>query len=505
MSQGEFPVETFKPTRVPSKYQVAINDWVRTGAGNAVIEAVAGSGKTTTILDSLLLTTGKVLFTAFNQSIAAELQKRAPKHVRVATLHSLGLKSIRRSTPFFDVDSSNEKINSIVQAHFEDEIPSEEMKKVYEMRSLAKRTVSLVKATLTNEVDLLAVQKMMEQYGIESDDLDENDMFRIASQVPLMIDACKKDRDRVDFDDMIWFPVVFDLKIEKFDWVFVDECQDMNRCQLELILRAGGPSTRFCCVGDRRQAIYGFRGADTEAMQNTVDRLKATVFPLSITYRCPTKHVEMAKEIVPHIEARPEAPEGTVGYLKFGEALQLMTHWDLVLCRTNAPLVRVAFSLIRIGKKAVIRGKDIASGICSLVKKIGGKNSSVMPIDTFLGKLDKYFEGELAKLEKAKKSTIVLSDKVETICVMAEDVSNVKQLLDKTASIFDDAAQGVVCSSVHRAKGLEANRVFIVAPELMPHPMAEQAWEVEQEHHIRYVALTRSKSELYFVELPREE
>lgn len=491
-------------TRVPSKYQAAIHEWARTGGGNAVVEAVAGSGKTTTILDTLALTTGKVLFTAFNQSIAAELQKRAPKHVRVSTLHSLGLKAIRRANPFFDVDSSGEKMNSIVQAAFPDEHSSDEMKKVYEIRSLAKKTVSLVKATLTDAADVVAVQKMMEQYGIESDDLDEDDVFRIVSQVPLMIEACKKDQDRVDFDDMIWFPVVLDLRVEKFDWVFVDECQDMNRCQLELILRAGKPSTRFCCVGDRRQAIYGFRGADTEAMQNTVNRLKATVFPLSITYRCPTKHVEMAREIVPHLEAREDAPEGTVRYLKFGEALQLMTHDDLVLCRTNAPLVRVAFSLIRLGKKAVIRGKDIAGGICSLVKKVGGKNSSVMPIDIFLGKLEKYFDKELAKLQKAKKSTVTLSDKVETIRVLAEDVSTVRQLLDKTTTIFDDAAQGVVCSSVHRAKGLEADRVFVVAPELMPHPMAEQAWEVEQEHHIRYVALTRSKNELYFVELPKE-
>ena len=504
MTQGEFPVETFKSTRVPSKYQAAIHDWIKNGTGNGMVEAVAGSGKTTTILDSLLLTSGKVLFTAFNQAIAAELQKRAPSHVRVATLHSLGLKSIRRATPFFEVDSSGEKMNSIVQAHFEDETSSDEMKKVYEMRSLGKKIVSLVKATLTNECDFMAVQALTERYGIESDDLDEDDMFRVLAQVPLMISDCRADRDRVDFDDMVWFPVAFDLKVERFDWVFVDECQDMNRCQLELILRAGGPNTRFCCVGDRQQAIYGFRGADTEAMQTTIDRLSAKVFPLSITYRCPIKHVELAKQIVSRIEARPDAPEGTVGYLKLNEALGLMTHWDLVLCRTNAPLARVAFSLIRLGKKAVIRGKDIAGGICALIKKVGGRHASVMPIDVFLGKLTAYHEKEVKKLTAAKKSTMSLSDKVETIHVIAEDVSNVKELLDKTMSIFDDTAQGVVCSSVHRAKGLEADRVFIVAPELMPHPMAEQPWEIEQEHHIKYVALTRSKSELYFVELPKE-
>jgi DNA helicase-2/ATP-dependent DNA helicase PcrA len=503
--QSEIPVEAYKSTRVPSRYQADIHEWVRNGTGNAVIEAVAGSGKTTTILDSLLLTNGKVLFTAFNQSIAAELQKRAPAHVRVATLHSLGLKSIRRATPFFDVDSDGAKMSAIVQAHFPDEHSYDEMGKVYEMRSLGKKVVSLVKATLTDEGDLHAVQAIMDRYGIESDELDEDDMARVVAQVPLMIGACKGNRDLVDFDDMIWFPVVHDLKVERFSWVFVDECQDMNRCQLELVLRAGGPETRFCCVGDRRQAIYGFRGADTEAMKSTVDRLKATVFPLSITYRCPTSHVELARKIVPHIEARPDAPAGTVSHLKFGQALETMTHWDLVICRTNAPLARVAFSLIRLGKKAVIRGRDIASGIVSLIKKIGGRNAASMPIDTFLGKLDAYYDRELAKLTKAKKSTMTLTDKVDTIRVLAEEALGVRELIAKTESIFDDNAQGIVCSSVHRAKGLEADRVFVIAPELMPHPMAEQSWEIEQEHHIKYVSLTRAKKDLYFVELPKDQ
>lgn len=503
--QAQFPVESFKPTKTPSPYQQAIYDWVRTGTGNAVVKAVAGSGKTTTILGALHLTTGKVLFTAFNQSIAEELKRRAPQHVRVSTLHSLGLKAVRRSFGFFDVDQDGIKVGQVLTASFPDESSAEEMKRVWAMRSVAKKVLSLAKATLVDVRDPGAVVGMIDHYGVDVDELEEDEFDRVVAAVPTMLDACAANRDLVDFDDMIWMPVTLGLKIERFDWIFVDEAQDMNRSQLELILRTGDGRSRFCCVGDHRQAIYGFRGADTQAMDSTISRLQAKVFPLSVTYRCPTSHVALAQQIVPEISARPDAQEGKIADLKLVDALPLMTNWDLVLCRTNAPLIRVAFSLIRLGKKASIRGRDIGSGLISLIKKVGGRHVDVMPIDTFVGKLEKRAEKEIAKLKNAKKSTVAFTDKVETILVLAEQVHVVGELIRKTESIFEDKAQGIICSSVHRAKGLEADRVFIVKPELMPHPMAELPWEVEQEQHIRYVALTRSKSELYFVSMPDED
>jgi DNA helicase-2/ATP-dependent DNA helicase PcrA len=65
--------------------------------------------------------------------------------------------------------------------------------------------------------------------------------------------------------------------------------------------------------------------------------------------------------------------------------------------------------------------------------------------------------------------------------------------------IFSDDQVGVVFSSVHRAKGLEAKRVYILSPELMPHKMATKPWELEQERNIEYVAITRTLSELVYV------
>jgi superfamily I DNA/RNA helicase len=83
---------------------------------------------------------------------------------------------------------------------------------------------------------------------------------------------------------------------------------------------------------------------------------------------------------------------------------------------------------------------------------------------------------------------------------LSEGCTTIRELQDKIDAIFSDDAEGVVFSSIHKAKGLEAERVFILHPELMPHPMAKQDWEQVQERNIEYVAITRTLSELIYVE-----
>jgi DNA helicase-2/ATP-dependent DNA helicase PcrA len=484
------------PRRTPSKYQQAIFDWIRTGTGHAVVEAVAGSGKTTTMVDALAMTSGKVLFTAFNAAIARELNERAPAHVTVSTLHSLGLKAIRKAYPGVEVDKDSAKLEAACLAQFPEK-PTPSGDANLEIRRLAAKTAALVKATLTPTNDLDALMAMMERYGVDFDEAE--DAVRVAQSMSAILSACA-DTSRVDFDDMVWYPVMAELNVEKYDWIFVDETQDMNRAQLELVLRAAHATTRIVCVGDRSQSIYGFRGADTRAIPTIIERLGAKVFPLSITYRCPVSHVREAQKLVPHIEARPDAPEGKIDYVALENATVLMAPGDLVMCRTNAPLATVAFALIREGKKAVIRGREIGAGLKSLVRKLAGRSND---LGHLLTRLAEYHGRERNKLTLARKSTLVLDDKVETISVLSEGAADVRALQLRIDTIFsDDGNTGVVCSSVHRAKGLEADRTFILSPELMPHPSAKRDWELEQESNIRYVALTRSRREMYFVSMP---
>ena len=84
----------------PSKFQQKIYDFITNGSGNAVVSAVAGSGKTTTLLNALKLipTNKRVLFLAFNKSIAKELQERVPNtpNIHVKTVHGFGYSSLLR-------------------------------------------------------------------------------------------------------------------------------------------------------------------------------------------------------------------------------------------------------------------------------------------------------------------------------------------------------------------------------------------------------------------------
>ena len=81
---------------IPSKYQQAIYDFVEHGVGNLVVEACAGAGKTTTLIQILkrLPSDKKVLFCAFNKDIVKEIKKKVGNdydNVDIRTVHSLGL------------------------------------------------------------------------------------------------------------------------------------------------------------------------------------------------------------------------------------------------------------------------------------------------------------------------------------------------------------------------------------------------------------------------------
>lgn len=168
----------------------------------------------------------------------------------------------------------------------------------------------------------------------------------------------------------------------------------------------------------------------------------------------------------------------------------------MVLCRTNAPLVKPCFALIRKGVKATIRGRDIGKGLIDLVKKM-----NAVDIVDMMSKLSEYLYRETQKLMAARKEAQAasLTDKVNTVIALADGLNSTYELENRILSVFSDKVEGVVFSTIHKAKGLEADHVSILEPDLMPHPAASRDWELQQERNIEYVALTRSKQTLVFV------
>jgi superfamily I DNA/RNA helicase len=481
-------------TFVPSLYQQAIFDWVAGEKGkNLVVEALAGSGKTTTGVKMLELVPSylRVLFIAFNKHIAVELQKRAPSNVSVSTYHSLGYRMCRMAWGN-DIKIEEKKVRNIL----EDIISKETKGHLY---APIQQIVSLVKANLTG-TSPEELEQIIEHHGIElnGENNGENDREIVMVAVQLVIERCAEQTNVIDFDDMCWLPIEHDLPAVKYDLLFIDEAQDTNKNQIQLALRAVKDNGRIIAVGDRHQSLYGFRGADVDAIPNIIEHLNADVLPLSITYRNPKEIVSLVRNEFPYIplEAADFAIDGKIEHIGSEKALGMYNEGDMVLCRCNAPLVRPAFELIRSGKKAIIRGRDIGKGLVTFINKFAASD-----VAELLRVMTKFQEKEVKKLLDADKNqqAQILEDKVETIIALADGCFSINQLKSKIESIFQDENEGVVFSSVHRSKGLESKRVFILEPDLMPHPMAEKAWELVQERNIEYVAYTRSLEQLIFV------
>lgn len=477
----------------PSSYQKAVLSFVETGSGNGIVKAVAGSGKTSTLVMALEKMRGRVGFFAFNKHIAETLRERVPFDVKVSTIHSLGLGTIMKSArnkPRVD-DKKMSRIIKNLLLSWEERDPIS--------HGQFERAADLCRLTLTDPTPD-GIESLMDTYN----SMDFPCSVARASEI--VTEALRQDlldESSVDFCDMIWWPHAKRLRPEPFDWIALDEAQDLSHAQRSLVLSALKKDGRVLAVGDPSQSVFGFSGAGIDSYDRIRLDTSAREFPLSICYRCPTSHLDLAREIVPEIEARPDAPAGIIEDVKLDDVVESLSgNGEMVICRVNAPLASIALRLIRRGVKASVRGRDFSSGLKSLIKKHGGDNDSVVMM---MGALSEYLENEVVKLNKAGKESkaMALEDRVETILVLSDRCRLVDEVILRIDEIFHDDVAGVVCSSVHRAKGLEANTVVIVDEHLMPHPMAKAGWEKIQERNLRYVALTRSKNSLVFTKTPK--
>jgi superfamily I DNA/RNA helicase len=210
--------------------------------------------------------------------------------------------------------------------------------------------------------------------------------------------------------------------------------------------------------------------------------------------------VRKAQEYVSHIQSHESAIEGFVKEDVGSWPLKQFLPTDAILCRNTRPLIEVAFLLIRNKVSCRVLGRDIGQGLVKLVKKM--KAFNVLDLTK---KLTNYRSKEAQKLiAQGKEDRLAsLDDKLETLAVFMEEVgidAPVSELISAIEALFSDDSMGrLTLSTVHKAKGLEFERVFILDAFLMPSKYARQDWQKTQEVNIQYVAVTRAKKELYYV------
>jgi len=481
----------------PSKYQEAIFRFIESGHGNAVVNACPGSGKTTTLVHAAKLVEVESLFVAFNKHIAEELNRRLEgTSMKASTIHSLGLRSLNGSLGGrSQVDGR--KYATLIRDYVKHNVePDEREAAIDRLRKL----VDFARLTLTNLDDPKAVAEMSWRYDV---DYEESDIKMVKWLLREGEDIARK-QGKIDFTDMIWLPSKWNVKIPQFAFVFVDEAQDLNRAQQEIVSRAVAPGGRVVAVGDRRQSIFGFAGADPESFDNLRTFFGATELPLSICYRCPRSHIELTKEIADEIEPRPDAPDGVVGTVVKSDLFKALKPGDMVLCRLTAPLVSTCLNLIRNGVHARVRGRDIGVGLGKIIRDVEKmKGYKWERFGYYLAQYRQIQERRLLDREASQAQIESLDDKVEAIlaCLDSSKADCAGDLAAYIEGLFSDDQPTVLLSTVHRAKGLENERVFILEPGKLPLRWpGQKPWEYEQELNIKWVALTRSTSELYFVE-----
>lgn len=505
----------------PSPQQAAVIEWVRNGSGSAFVEAVAGAGKTTTLINALGKCRGYISFAAYNKKIADEIKMKVadrsnPKSdnydpevaalgskLRVGTFHSFGFGAWRRA---------NEKVR-VADGHEKTDMMIERLQIEKGLRTFVPKLISLAKqggAGLLWQIDDDSHWYAIIDHHDMIEDLETDDPEAIRRAVKLAQEGIRWHRevgaDIIDFDDMIWLPTVTGLKLFQVDWVFVDEAQDTNPIRRALARKMLKTNGRAVWVGDRHQAIYGFTGADNDAVDHIIRDFKCASLPLTVTFRCPQAVVAEAQTVVSHIQAHEMAPQGIVNgtheaeFMKTAETLKAS---DAILCRNTKPLVSMAYSLIKRGVACHVEGRDIGLGLIKLVNRFDARSS-----DELLDKLDVYAQAQTEKLiAKGREGQAqALADRVETIHVIAEGCCDADCIRTKIMNLFQDSEHErkptLTLSTVHKSKGREWQRVFILGRNMyMPSKWARQQWQQEQEANLIYVAITRSQNELVYIDV----
>lgn len=494
---------TEKKEFIPSPQQRTVLNFVRDGEGSGFVEAVAGSGKTTTLIQSCAIMKGKVVFAAYNKKIAdeikAEVKAAGLTNVKPGTFHSLGLAAWRAVYPRVKIDqkAKHEKVLQSV-------LDPEDFKNGID--PLVTKLISLARQRalgyIGNADDPAEWYKIVDHFGLSQEAKSPELIFRaVECAIKGLVVSNDLSRDLIDFDDMIYMPVIENIQVPQYDWVLVDEAQDTNPARRRLAQMMMAPGARAMFVGDRHQAIYGFTGADNDAIEKIVEDFNCKLLPLTTSFRCPKAVVREAQRYVAHIEAHESAPEGTCRSID-ADAMMKMTFsaTDAILCRLTRPLVKRAYELLRSGVACHVEGRDIGAGLLRLIKRYKTDD-----IEVLTGKLDDFREREVGRLQEKDRDAAAeaLNDRVETIFVIAETCETVKELRNKIFDLFQDSEfskkPSMTLSTVHKSKGREWPRVFILGRELIPSPWAKQDWQLDQENNLIYVACTRAQDDLYIV------
>lgn len=496
-----------------------------------IIQARAGTGKTTTLIqglryirglsvsihpspqqsaiwESLLLSKDarSVTFCAFSAEIAKKLADNVPPGCEAKTIHSLGFGSVRKAFQIREVVGWHTQNLLAKYLQIDKAYKKENAVFVNAVCDLVKYAKNDVRLSLTEQ----QARDYVSWYTMDVTNLDFATVVDTANAVLTLSLDPANDQGNIDYNDMLWLPLVHNLPVFKRDLLLVDESQDMNPAQQQLALRAGH---RLVLCGDELQAIFGFAGADIESIKTMRNTLQASprgceVLPLTETRRCSKAVVRYVNRLCPDLTAHKDNLEGDVimGKLTTKNYHDTVEAGDMVLCRCTAPLVSECFKFLKQNRLARVRGRKIGESLIDLAEKLTAPTMSEFQNNVTAWMLH---EADLENQRKNPSETRLesISDRGGCLLEFSYQCKTPSEITDKINSIFTDSEtkNGIDLATLHKAKGLEAQNVFILQFKTarVPHPRMSQPWQVEQEDNLQYVGETRAINNLYYCEEPR--
>ena len=503
-AEGEFGAPAAPPRRIANGTDQQEALWAELVSGDAhlIAEALAGCGKSSGCREGMwrMLERGarkSLRYLVFNKANADEFRAQCPPNVDVATSHGFGFQALRiafrsrieKNKTYLCLDETREGRN----------LPRYLRKSVAMLVGYAKNHAYHRDTWTPDMLQGLAVHYDVNAYGR---------LGALVMQAEEILDRSAEWTEIIDFDDMIWLVGLHKPALPSADVVFLDEVQDWNAAQYGMVPLMLARGTRVVAVGDRYQAVNIFRGADQDGMDN-LGKLLAPhkSMPLSITFRCPKSHVRLANAYAPDLRAADSAPEGEVRHNVPLERMQAeLQPGDLVICPTNEPVVSACLKRITAGLPAYVRGRAVGDQLLTVLRGIGETRTVA---DVAAG-VERWRSRELNRLsqmdgvEDVIESVSDRADGLQAVLSACQSPTEAEPLIGR---LFGDGkrANVVTFSTIHRAKGDEADRVWLIeAPRRQP----KQDWEERQARNLRYVALTRSRNLLAFVRpaaKPQEE
>lgn len=505
----------------PTTEQEAFYNALTDSDQNIALIAMAGSGKTTTLqvaahrMKQVGILPDRTLALAFNKKNAADLVERMPDTVTCKTFHSLGLGALTRLVGARKTIDKG-KVTRIVSTFTKEYGLGDEYNSIRTLVDKLRgqgyvplyckyidRVTKSFKSTYESAEQEV---EMIMQLG--DTEFVEHNSEEVAVAVIRCLDRCWSEvwqtGGKIDFEDMTVSSVIFGAPFEKHALIFADEVQDFDSIQHTILARSLDYNGRLIAVGDPRQAIYGWRGAMLDSVDKLVKKFKMQTLPLSINWRCGSDIIKKAQSLVPELRPRPDAWLGKVYNIIDWETKDLPENIT-VICRNNAPLMKLGFQLVKAGRGFEYAGRDFSRDLLSVVKKVAGKSKpEVIKIAEFMHLLELWEQREIEKAELKKMTSYAeaVSDRASCVRIVADNIIS-EFGTDVTAGKFEEAiaqifesSGSIYLSTIHRIKGMEMDHVIILNPHLIPNKWVvkeEDEEMIQQEWNLKYVAETRAK------------